>query len=89
MCIAIVNTLYGTLDKAMVFDTYKSSEEFENFINEYEIADNYLVLAACDDECTKHLSHKCKMFFSNMGSREIWNLGYRQAFAFIGLYNHV
>ena len=27
------------------------------------------------------------MWFSNMGSKQIWNLGYRQPFIFMGLYN--
>ena len=33
--IAIVNALYGTLDKAMVFDTYESSEKLDEFIDEH------------------------------------------------------
>ena len=84
MHLVIINTLFGTVEKALVFDTYTSSQELENFITNYKIFDNFVVLAACKDDCAKNLSQKCKMWFSNMGSREIWNLGYHDSFSFVG-----
>ena len=36
------------------------------------------------DDCVNHLSKKCKNWFADLGSIEIWNLKYRQPFVFIG-----
>ena len=38
------------------------------------------------DECTENLSKKAKEYFVSLGSTEIWNLSYRQGFAFIGVH---
>jgi hypothetical protein len=37
------------------------------------------------DDCASNLSSQAKQWFANMGSQEIWNLGYRQGFTFIGV----
>lgn len=40
-----------------VFDTYKSSEELEKFIDRKKnLAEGSIVIAACKDECTSNLS---------------------------------
>lgn len=75
----------GQPKKARVFDTYKSSEELESFINSGDIKDGSIVVAACMDECVSSLSWEAKKWFSGMGSKEIWNLEYRQGFCFIGI----
>ena len=43
-----------------------------------------IIVAACKDECVNHLSNKCKLWFTAMGSKEIWKLKYRRGFVFIG-----
>lgn len=49
------------------------------------LKDGYIVVAACQDECVTNLSDASKQFFADMGSTEIWNLKYREGFAFIGI----
>ena len=70
---------------AKVFDTYRTSEGFEEFIGRETIPDGYIVVAACKDECSVQLSLKAKLWFAEMGSKEVLELGYRQGFAFIGI----
>ena len=55
------------------------------FINNYELKDGLIVAAACKDECYKELSDDCKLWFVIMGSMSIWDLNYRNSFAFIGI----
>ena len=45
----------------------------------------HIVVAACKDDCVTNLSTAGKKWFFDMGSKEIWNLGYRQGFSFIGI----
>ena len=42
-------------------------------------------MAACKDDCSHNLSITAKLWFANMGSTEIWHVGYREGFAFIGV----
>lgn len=44
-----------------------------------------VVVVACKDECVTNLSPNCKHWLANMGSSEVWNLEYRQGFAFVGV----
>ena len=67
-----------------VFDTYKSSSDLDAFTREI-IPDGYIVVAACKDECTQKLSERGRRWFQSLGSVEIKDLGYRCAFAFIGV----
>lgn len=67
-----------------VFDTYKTSIGFHKFIAQ-DIPKGCIVLAACQDDMSTNLSMDFKEWFSEMGSTEIWQLEYRQAFAFIGV----
>lgn len=80
----IVNPNNGFVNSAKVFDTYKTSEHFDNFIHAF-IPDKSIVVAACKDECSVNLSNEGKYWFSQMGSKEVWNLGYRESFVFIGI----
>lgn len=79
----IINPMNGFVKMAKAFDTHASSNEFDQFIKE-EIPDGDIIVAACKDECIGHLSINAKFWFSNMGSHEIWKLGYRKGFVFIG-----
>ena len=82
--IVIINPENGHISFAGVFDTYTSSEHLEKFIA-HDVPRNHIIVAACKDECVKNLSQTCKMWLSDMGSKEIWNLEYRCSYAFIGI----
>lgn len=64
----------GKVIYAQVFDTYKTSEEFEIFLLYDEVPDGAIVIAACKDECWTSFSDTCKQWFENMGSKEIFKL---------------
>ena len=49
------------------------------------IPEGHIVVAASKDDCMTSLSQKARHFFAKMGSKEIWNLAYRQGYAFIGI----
>ena len=86
--LAIINPFNGNVESAQVFDTYKSSEQLDEFIEvpaNQAISEGFIIVAACKDDCVTHLSQKAKSWFADMGSKEIHNLKYRQAFAFIGV----
>ena len=59
-----------------VFDTYKTSKGLDNYIRK-GIPEGWVVVAACEDECTTQLSQLAKNWFIDMGSMEIQNLKYR------------
>ena len=69
---------------AKVFDTYKRQSTFDDLLGK-GIDKGHIVVAACKDDMIKNLSEDGKRFFANMGSKEIWNLQFRQGFAFIGI----
>ena len=75
--VVVINPVDGKIVIAKVFDTYKSSEEFELFITNHKPPEDSIVIAACKDECAKNLSKSAKKFFSDMGSMKIDNLKYR------------
>ena len=68
-----------------MFDTYKTSDKLHAFIDEFEHDTGDIVIAACKDECKKNLSPKAMDWLTKLGSNEIKSLGYRCAFAFIGV----
>ena len=81
----VLNPASGKVESAIVFDTYKGSEAFDSFIAQDMTAENKIIVAACKDECVTQLSDRAKQWFADMGSSEIWNLGYREGFSFIGI----
>ena len=42
------------------------------------------MIAACQDEMMSKLSPQTKLWFGKHGAKEIWNLKYREGWAFIG-----
>ena len=58
--IVIVDSVTGKLKYGKVFDTYKTSQYFERFINQEKVAHGHIVIAVCEDECTKNLSKSGK-----------------------------
>ena len=80
--LVIINQINFRIEFAKVFDTYTSSHSLNNFI-EKDIPKGYIIaVASCDDIVTK-MSGKVKNWFKRMGSMEIYELKYRQGFAFI------
>ena len=57
--IVVINPSNGKVEMAKVFDTYKTSNAFDNFIDE-RIPHGYVVIAACKDDCVTKLSRKGK-----------------------------
>ena len=82
--IVIINSKDGKVEMTKIFDTYDSSKEFEKFITQ-NLPAHSIVIAACQDECSKNLSDDVKRWFTDMGSSEVWDIGYRCSFAFIGV----
>ena len=83
--IIIINNTNGTIELAKCIDTYTSSDEFHRIIT-HNIPLGFIVIVACMDECVSGLSYEFKHWFANMGSLEIWELGFRRGFAFIGIF---
>ena len=81
----IIDSENGSVLAAEIFDTYKSSDEFDEFIMD-DIKVGHIVVAACSDDCFKSLSEEGIAWFTDMGSKEILKLRYQQSFAFIGIY---
>ena len=81
--IVVVNRATGSVEMAQIFDTYKYSYGFDDFIKD-DIPEDHIIIAACKDDCVTNLSDDAKQWFADLGSKEIWNLKYRQSFAFIG-----
>ena len=81
--IVVINPSNGIVDFARVFDTYQTSERFEEFVG--QVPAGHIVVAACMDDCVTKLSEKVKRWFETMGSTEILKLEYRCGFAFVGL----
>ena len=73
---------------SIIFDTYESSYSLDHFINTYvsRIPEGHIVIAACKDDCSTHMSQQAKQWLADMGSQEVWNLQYRDSFAFIGVH---
>lgn len=86
MHIVIIDNYTGKVHLTRVFDTYKSSDKFDDFTSKTVIPNHFIVAAACKDECSEQLSFGGRKWFESMGSTEIWNVDYRQSFAFIGVY---
>lgn len=57
--VVVINPADGEVEYAQVFDTYKSSEELDAFISE-GVPKNYIVVAACKDDCFTMLSQTAK-----------------------------
>ena len=81
--IVIINPKNGNVKLAKVFDTYKTSELFDEFITGIPLG--YIVAAACKDDCWTSLTRAGQAWFLAMGSMEIVNLEYRDGFTFIGI----
>ena len=82
--IVVYNPFEGKIEAARVFDTYRTSTQLDEFIDD-GVQKGHIVVAACMDECSNKLSYYAKMWFRSMGSEEIWDLEYRDGFVFIGV----
>ena len=66
--IVLINPLSGKVELSKVFDTYSSPGGFEYFIQGNVIPLSYIVVAACQDDCSARLSPDSKSFFQQLGS---------------------
>ena len=57
--IVVFNVFMGIVDLAIVFDTYKTSDQLDDFIMS-DIPDGSIIIAACMDECFTHMSDEAK-----------------------------
>ena len=74
--IVFINPSTGKILLAKIFDTYIFSFEFDKFVSQ-KIPDGTIVAVACKDDCARNLSRKGRQWFADMGSQEIFKLGYR------------
>ena len=81
--IVVFDTQRGFILHSKAFDLYKSTVSFDDFIRR-PLADGNLVIAACKDDISTCLSDEAKTWFAEMGSKDIFKVGYRHSFAFIG-----
>ena len=85
--IAVIDPARAKLVFCRVFDTYKSSDEFVDFIdNQDYITNGDIIVAACKDECVNRLNPHCRRWFEDLGSKLIWHLQYRDSFVFIATF---
>ena len=77
--LVFIDIYLGSIELAIVFDTYESSHELDKLIDTIDFPEDegIIVAAACKDDCIKAMSHKSKQWFADMGSTEIWNLEFR------------
>ena len=75
--LVVINICSGEVTFAKVFDTYRSSESLEYFICNNVVKTGDIVVAACQDDCSKNLSDSCRRWFEDMGSAEIAQLEFR------------
>lgn len=80
--IVCINPHTYNIESAQVFDTYETCEHLDNFINK-GVPENFIVVAACKDDCTTKLSENAKKWFEKMGSKKIRDLEFRQGFVFM------
>ena len=66
--IVVIDPFTGRIAQAQTFDTYKSSETLENFIKSQNFESDFIIIAGCQDDCTKGLSDKVRSWFREMGS---------------------
>ena len=67
--IVLIDSNTGSIKLAKVFDTYKSSKAFDNFITSTPIPEGYIIAAACKDDCISNLSDEAIQWFADMGSK--------------------
>ena len=61
--LVVIDPKSGTIQLSRVFDTYFSSTQLENTIDEILDCDGFIIVVACKDECISQLSNKCKLWF--------------------------
>ena len=66
--LVIINPNNGKVETAKVFDTYESSEDFDEFCQNSGIPDGHIVVAACKEECVINLSEQAMDWFEDLGS---------------------
>ena len=74
--IVVISPGNGEVQWARAYDTHMDKTAMDQFIGA-GLQKNSIVVAACRDDCVARLSELAKTWFAEMGSQEIWKLGYR------------
>ena len=80
--IVLINPVSGKVEFAQCFDTYHAHVNFDNFCDR-KLEPGTIFAAACKDDMALHISKKGRDFFEELGSEAIWDVSYRDGFAFI------
>lgn len=82
--IVVFNPNNGIVETARVFDTHMNGDQFDRFILK-DIPNGHILVAACKDDMFGKFSEEAKLWFENLGSKEIREVNYRMGFAFIAV----
>lgn len=74
----ILNEHYNTYTKKLE-DSARMVKDFK------KVPKGSIVIAAVKDDCQKRLKYSGKRMFMSMGADHIWKIGYKKAWAFIGI----
>ena len=55
--IAVINPKSGKIVSTHIFDTYKCSDKFDDFINN-DVPNHCIIAAACKDACNENMSEE-------------------------------
>jgi hypothetical protein len=69
------------------YNTYtKKKEDSARMVKDFKkIPKGSIVIGAVKDDCQKRLKYSGKRMFMKMGAAHIWKIGYKKAWAFIGI----
>lgn len=85
--VAIIDGYTGTLKNFSIFDTYIESNDSSALIDfiqkNYNSLDKDILSIIVADEATWHLTSDAKQYLNSLGSKEIYSLGYRDAWCFV------
>ena len=83
--VVIIDPKTGKTHWAQVFDTYDDAMAFQEFVTKAKVPDGHIVAIACKDDCVRRLDASGRNWLKDLGSKDIWNLQYREAFALIAV----
>lgn len=76
--VVVFDAFRGLLLHNQVYDTYRSSEKLEAWIEKNEkFAVGQAVVIACKDDCVTRLSGTVRYWLTKLGAKEIGSLKYR------------
>ena len=84
--VVIINSNTGQVESAKAYESFKNFYKFEEFVDKItkKMPKGHIAVAAIKNDIHKKLYAIGRNFFQTLGSDEIWDMGYREAFCFIG-----